>query len=61
MPEGKIMKALSGFYYVLDGEEVIQCRGRGVFRKNKVTPLVGDYVVYQAENKTDGYVLEIKG
>ena len=32
----------------------------GVFRKNKVTPLVGDYVVYQAENKTDGYVLEIK-
>src|SRR4051812_40171389 len=60
MPEGKIMKALSGFYYVLDGEEVIQCRGRGIFRKNKVTPLVGDSVVYQAENKTDGYVLEIK-
>ena len=60
MPEGKIMKALSGFYYVLDGEEVIQCRGRGVFRKNKVTPLVGDRVVYQAENKTDGYVLEVK-
>ena len=60
MPEGKIMKALSGFYYVLDGEEVIQCRGRGVFRKNKVNPLVGDYVVYQAENKTDGYVLEVK-
>ncbi|USK61165.1 ribosome small subunit-dependent GTPase A [Peribacillus asahii] len=60
MPEGKIIKALSGFYYVLDGEEVIQCRGRGVFRKNKVTPLVGDYVVYQAENKTDGYVLEVK-
>ena len=34
---------------------------RGVFRKNKVNPLVGDYVVYQAENKTDGYVLEVKG
>lgn len=60
MPEGKIIKALSGFYYVLDGEEVIQCRGRGVFRKNKITPLVGDSVVYQAENLTDGYVLEIK-
>ncbi len=60
MPEGKIIKALSGFYYVLDGEEVIQCRGRGVFRKNKITPLVGDSVVYQAENPTDGYVLEIK-
>jgi ribosome biogenesis GTPase len=60
MPHGKIIKALSGFYYVLDGEEIIQCRGRGVFRLNKVTPLVGDHVVYQAENPTDGYVLEIK-
>lgn len=60
MPEGKIMKAVSGFYYVLTEEEVIQCRGRGVFRKNKVNPLVGDHVIYQAENKTDGYVLEVK-
>ncbi|MFD1705838.1 ribosome small subunit-dependent GTPase A [Siminovitchia sediminis] len=60
MSKGKIIKALSGFYYVLDGEEVIQCRGRGVFRKKNVTPLVGDYVVYQAENETEGYIMEIK-
>ncbi|MCY8978705.1 ribosome small subunit-dependent GTPase A [Bacillus halotolerans] len=66
MPEGKIIKALSGFYYVLDesdgsnNEKVIQCRGRGIFRKNKITPLVGDYVVYQAENNKEGYLLEIK-
>ncbi|NUJ17086.1 ribosome small subunit-dependent GTPase A [Bacillus glycinifermentans] len=60
MPEGKIIKALSGFYYVLDGDRVIQCRGRGVFRKNKVTPLVGDDVVYQADNDKEGYLLEIK-
>jgi len=60
MPEGKIIKALSGFYYVLDGDQIIQCRGRGVFRKNKVTPLVGDDVVYQAENDKEGYILEIK-
>jgi ribosome biogenesis GTPase / thiamine phosphate phosphatase len=60
MPEGKILKALSGFYYVIDGEEIIQCRGRGVFRKNKVNPLVGDEVVFQAENETDGYILEVK-
>jgi ribosome biogenesis GTPase / thiamine phosphate phosphatase len=61
MPEGKIIKALSGFYYVLGEEGIIQCRGRGVFRKNKVTPLVGDEVSYQAENKTDGYIMEVKG
>lgn len=60
MPEGKIIKALSGFYYVLHDNEIIQCRGRGVFRKNKVTPLVGDEVVFQAENELEGYILEIK-
>jgi ribosome biogenesis GTPase / thiamine phosphate phosphatase len=60
MAEGKIIKALSGFYYVLSDGEVFQCRGRGVFRKNKITPLVGDEVVFQAENKTDGYIMEIR-
>lgn len=60
MPEGKIVKALSGFYYVLSNGETTQCRGRGVFRKNKVTPLVGDEVVFQAENATEGYILEVK-
>ncbi|WNS79766.1 ribosome small subunit-dependent GTPase A [Domibacillus sp. DTU_2020_1001157_1_SI_ALB_TIR_016] len=60
MPEGKIIKALSGFYYVLDGEDIIQCRGRGVFRKRNITPLVGDYVEYEAENEKEGYVLSVK-
>ncbi|KIL50425.1 GTPase A [Jeotgalibacillus alimentarius] len=59
MPEGKIMKALSGFYYVKDQSSVIQCRGRGIFRKNKITPLVGDYVEYQADNDQEGYILDI--
>ncbi|KAA9025920.1 ribosome small subunit-dependent GTPase A [Niallia endozanthoxylica] len=60
MPEGKIVKALSGFYYVFSNDKLVQCRGRGVFRKNKITPLVGDEVVFQAENDTEGYILEIK-
>ncbi|MEH7415444.1 ribosome small subunit-dependent GTPase A [Neobacillus drentensis] len=60
MPEGKIVKALSGFYYVLYDDNLIQCRGRGVFRKNKITPLVGDEVVFQAENDLEGYILEVK-
>jgi len=59
MPQGKIVKALSGFYYVQDGDHLIQCRGRGVFRKNKITPLVGDEVIYQAENDKEGYILEV--
>ncbi|MDF1506631.1 ribosome small subunit-dependent GTPase A [Robertmurraya sp. DFI.2.37] len=61
MPEGKIIKALAGFYYVLtDEKKVIQCRGRGVFRKKKVSPLVGDEVLFQADNDQEGYILEIK-
>ena len=59
MPEGKIMKALSGFYYVKDKDQVIQCRGRGLFRKQKITPLVGDHVEYQAEGNEEGYLLVI--
>ena len=42
--EGIIMKALSGFYYVDDGQTVTACRGRGKLRRDKVTPLVGDRV-----------------
>jgi ribosome biogenesis GTPase len=60
MREGKIVKALSGFYYVFSDNKVIQCRSRGVFRKNKVNPLVGDEVIFQAENDLEGYILEVK-
>lgn len=42
--EGIIFKALSGFYYVKSGDEVIECRARGKFRHENVTPLVGDWV-----------------
>ncbi|WP_223700277.1 ribosome small subunit-dependent GTPase A [Sutcliffiella deserti] len=60
MPEGKIVKALSGFYYVLTADGLItQCRGRGIFRKNKINPLVGDSVVFQADNDREGYILEV--
>ncbi len=45
MTEGRIVKALSGFYYVDAGAgEAIPCRGRGKLRRQKVTPLVGDRV-----------------
>ncbi|SFB04397.1 ribosome biogenesis GTPase [Acetitomaculum ruminis DSM 5522] len=42
---GRIIKAISGFYYVyVAGAGIITCRAKGVFRKNKITPLVGDQV-----------------
>lgn len=59
MPKGTIIKALSGYYYVKSEGEVYQCRGRGNFRKRKLTPLVGDEVEFESTNPTDGYVLEL--
>lgn len=62
MEKGIIVKALSGFYYVenQNTKKVIQCRSRGLFRKNKITPLVGDYVEYLVEAENDGYIMEVK-
>ncbi len=59
MPNGQIRKALSGFYYVKDGEKQIQCRGRGVFRNKGITPLVGDHVEYEVEGNNDGTITAI--
>lgn len=61
MQEGQITKALSGFYYVTDQENVTyQTRARGVFRKRGITPLVGDYVLFKSDNLKEGTIMEIK-
>src|SRR5690625_2161063 len=60
MPKGKIVKAISGFYYVSYEGGGVQCRGRGNFRQKKITPLVGDNVVFEYEDKKEGYILSIE-
>ena len=43
--QGKIIKGIAGFYYVyVDEAGVYECKAKGIFRKNKVKPLVGDDV-----------------
>ena len=59
MAEGIIMKALSGFYYVDDGEKLVTCRGRGKLRHEKVTPLVGDRVRFTYTENGAGALDEI--
>lgn len=44
MGEGMIRKALSGFYYIDDGQTVVTCRARGKHRHAGTSPLVGDRV-----------------
>lgn len=63
MPEGLIVKALSGYYYVKPADaapgETVQCRGRGIFKKKGLTPLVGDRVLYTPTENGEGTVDEI--
>lgn len=57
--KGQIRKALSGFYYIQSDGQLYQTRARGNFRNRKITPLVGDEVVFESSNITDGYLLEV--
>ena len=62
MINGKIIKGIGGFYYVDTENGLYEFRARGIFRKNKITPLVGDRVsisVVDEENKK-GVVEEIE-
>ena len=62
MINGKIIKGIGGFYYVDTKNGLYECRAREIFRKNKITPLVGDRVsisVVDEENKK-GVVEEIE-
>ena len=60
MSKGKIIKAMSGFYYVDTGKgEIVTCRARGKFRQSGMTPLVGDLVEVKETEPGQGMVWEI--
>ena len=61
MLDGRIMKGIGGFYYVDTDKGLYECRARGIFRKNKQIPLVGDRVKISVvdEDKKIGIVEEI--
>ena len=60
MGRGRIEKALSGFYYVNTGAQTLQCRARGKFRREGVSPLVGDWVRVRELGNGEGFVEEIE-
>ena len=57
MNTGKIIKGIGGFYYVESADTIYECKARGSFRKQGVSPLVGDDVEFtvneNAENTID--------
>ncbi|MDF1495074.1 ribosome small subunit-dependent GTPase A [Caproiciproducens sp. CPB-2] len=56
---GTIIKGIGGFYYVEAADTLYECKARGVFRKNKVTPFVGDHVTVSLEKDGTGTIEEI--
>lgn len=60
--QGKIIKGIAGFYYVyVVGSGVYECKAKGIFRNQKIKPLVGDDVeiVVLDEEKKIGNVEKI--
>jgi len=60
--QGKIIKGIAGFYYVhVDGVGVCECKAKGIFRKDKIKPLVGDDVelVLTDEAVLEGNITQI--
>ncbi len=57
--QGVIIKALSGFYYVYSDGVTYECKARGSFRKNGVSPLVGDRVEFEKTDENKGIVDKI--
>ena len=47
---GYIVKGIGGFYYVRTEAGIIECKPRGIFRKQKITPVAGDEVTVETEN-----------
>ena len=60
--QGKIIKGIAGFYYVHVVEfGVYECKAKGVFRKEKIKPLVGDNVEIEIldESEKKGNIVKI--
>lgn len=59
--KGTIVKGIAGFYYVKHEDEIYQCKARGIFKKDDIKPLVGDFVEFEygAGEGDDGWITEI--
>ena len=45
---GIIVKGIGGFYYVKSPDgNICECRAKGLFRKEKIKPMIGDYVTVE--------------
>lgn len=57
--DGIVVGLISGFYDVQTGNQIVRTRARGLFRKNKEKPTVGDHVKIQVDEQGTSYLTEI--
>ena len=57
--DGVILKGIGGFYYVKTDEGVFECKAKGRFRKEKISPLAGDKVSVTIRNDSENTIDEI--
>jgi len=60
MVNGKLIKGIGGFYYVEAAGRIYECKAKGIFRKNNITPLAGDDVVISINSNSENRIEEIK-
>ena len=58
--DGIIVKGIGGFYYVRTADKAeYECKARGVFRKERITPMIGDRVQIEIMNNGKGSIVKI--
>lgn len=59
MNKGIIVKGIGGFYYVESANVIYECKARGSFRKQGISPLVGDNVEFSINDKAENTIEKI--
>jgi len=59
MSKGRIHNSIGGNFAVMTDQGSVFCRARGLFRKQGLTPLTGDYVTIEDFGDGEGYILDI--
>ena len=58
--KGQIIKISSDLHFVSCDNKIYPCKCRGIFRKEHITPVVGDYVLFSKEKKLIEHIMDRK-
>ena len=58
--KGQIVKNISDLYFISCEDKIYPCKCRGIFRKEHITPVVGDYVLFNKDKLLVEKILDRK-